>query len=274
MAMTRAAFVLAACWWSAAAASAGTPKIDRTIGKEPAYRTKAPKYGLLAFGPEGKDRVWLVLDGDTLYVDRNGNGDLTEPGEKVVAETKPGRDPQEEGYSFDVGQVTVGGRTHKGLSVYFTPLERYADSSLGQRPDAKAALAKDPKAAVVSLRVDVEVPGMKGGGSGGRLTFLAGPTDLSGVLQFADRAVDAPLVHLGGPLQVTFYRKLPSLRVGRSSDLVLVVGTPGVGPGTFARLGYEDTIPATAKPVADVSLPSAKPGAPPLKEKWVIKDRC
>lgn len=55
-------------------------KIDRTIAKEPAYRTKTPKYGLLVFGPEGKDRVWLVHDGDVLYVDRNGNGDLTEPG--------------------------------------------------------------------------------------------------------------------------------------------------------------------------------------------------
>jgi hypothetical protein len=120
----------------------------------------------------------------------------------------------------------------------------------------------------------VEAPGMKGAGIGGRLFFLAGPIDLTGVLQFADKPAEAPIVHLGGPLQVTFYAELPSLRVGRGSDLVLVVGTPGVGPGTFAMLGYEDTIPATAKPVADVSLPSAKPGAPPPKEKWVIKDRC
>ena len=41
------------------------------------------KYGLLMFGPEGKDRVWIVLDGDTLYVDRNGNGDLTEANENI-----------------------------------------------------------------------------------------------------------------------------------------------------------------------------------------------
>src|SRR5262245_67148 len=71
---------------------------DRTIRKEPAYRTKAPKYGLLAFGPEGKDRVWLVHDGNALYVDRNGNGDLTEPGDKVAAERGPRSDPAEDGY--------------------------------------------------------------------------------------------------------------------------------------------------------------------------------
>jgi hypothetical protein len=62
--------------------------------------------------------------------------------------------------------------------------------------------------------------------------------------------------------------------MGRGTDLVLVVGTPGLGPGTFAMLGYQDTIPASVKPVADVSLPSAKVGAPPLTEKWEIKDRC
>jgi hypothetical protein len=62
-------------------------KIDRTIGKEPAYQSKAPSYCLLVFGSEAKTRIWLVLDGDVLYIDRNGNGDLTEAGEKLqVAE--------------------------------------------------------------------------------------------------------------------------------------------------------------------------------------------
>src|SRR4029077_17075723 len=59
-------------------------KIDRRIAKEPVYQTKTPKYCLLVFGPEAKHRIWLVLDGDTLYVDRNGNGDLTEKSEKVA----------------------------------------------------------------------------------------------------------------------------------------------------------------------------------------------
>jgi hypothetical protein len=65
------------------ACGADLTKIDRTIAKEPAYKPK-PKYCLLVFGPEAKTRVWLVLDGDTLYVDRNGNGDLTEKGERFV----------------------------------------------------------------------------------------------------------------------------------------------------------------------------------------------
>src|SRR5207245_6414795 len=111
--MIRTPLLLAISWLSAGSAFADSPKIDRTIGKEPAYQTKKPKYGLLVFGPEGKDRVWLVHDGNTRYVDRNGNGDLTDPGEKVAAEKVPSRDPEEHGYGFDVGDVTVGGRTHK-----------------------------------------------------------------------------------------------------------------------------------------------------------------
>ena len=64
------------------APAADLTKVDRSIKKEPAYQTKAPRYCLLVFGPRADYRVWLVLDGSTLYVDRNGNGDLTEAGQK------------------------------------------------------------------------------------------------------------------------------------------------------------------------------------------------
>jgi hypothetical protein len=272
--MIRFALLLAAGWLLAGPALAGPPKVERTIGKEPAYQSKAPKYGLLVFGPEGKDRVWFVHDGDTLYVDRNGNGDLTAPDKKVAVERKPGRDPKEDGYSFDVGELTADGRTHKGLSVYFTPLKQYANASLGKRDDVKAILAKDPEAAVASLRVDVEVPGLKGGGIGGRVSFSAGPLDLTGLLRFADSPAGAPVIHLGGPFQVTFYGELPSLRVGRGSELVLVVGTEGIGPGTFAMVDYEDTIPREAKPVAEITYAPARANEPLLREKFEIRDRC
>src|SRR5260370_28421990 len=143
--MMRLSFLLAICLLSAGLPSADQVKIDRSIGKEPVYKSKAPKYGLLVFGPEAKDRVWLVLDGDTLYVDRNGNGDLTDPGEKILAEKKTGRDPEEDGYIFEVGELTLGAQKHKGMTVYLTPLKQYADRSLGERADVKATLAKDPK---------------------------------------------------------------------------------------------------------------------------------
>jgi hypothetical protein len=68
---------------AAPAAAIDLTRIDRTIAKEPAYQSK-PKYCLLVFGSDAKTRIWLVLDGDRLYVDRNGNGDLTLGPERVL----------------------------------------------------------------------------------------------------------------------------------------------------------------------------------------------
>jgi hypothetical protein len=269
MAIMRFAPALAASWLVAVTSAAGAPKIDRSISKQPTYRT-APKYGLLLFGPEGRDRVWLVRDGDVLYVDRNGNGDLTDPGEKVAAENIPGSLLEgERPYVFNVGDVTVGGRTHKGLRVGFAPL-----SSLPQGLHVKAGVEKDPKAMAVAIEVEVEVPGMKGGGTGDRLAFVAGPVDSSGILQFGDTPMQAPVVHAGGPLQITFFLERPALRVGRSTELTLVVGSPGVGAGTFAMLAYEGTMPDSARPTAEIHYQPAKQGNPPTSELFELKDRC
>jgi hypothetical protein len=275
--MTRLALALVAgCLTVGLAAAADPPKVDRTIKKEPTYQTKAPKYGLLVFGPEAADRVWLVWDGEALYVDRNGNADLTEPGEKVAAEKPRHGRPrgEEDDYSFDVGELTVGGRTHKGFTVLASPLAALGGPSFQAIPSVKAARAKDPKAVAFWLGVEVEQPGMKGGGFGGRLRYRVGPLDANGPLVFADRPADAPVVHFGGRLEVTFDAEPPALRVGRESGFTLVVGTRGEGPGTFAALGYEGTIPKGACPVAEVTYPPAKPGDPPVKEKYEIKERC
>ncbi len=253
--------------------AADPPKLDWRIGKQPKYAGK-PVYALLVFGPDANDRVWLARDGDTLYVDRNGNGDLTDPGE-AVARTKPrkGRE-DEDGRTFDIGDITVGGKTHKGLTVYASPLADYANSEAGKLPSVKAALEKNAKAAVYSLRCEVDAPGVKGGGTGGRLDMAAGWLDLNGVLQFADTPADAPVVHFGGPLEITFYGELPTMRVGRGTEFVLVVGTPGVGPGTLAMLLYEDCIPKDAYPKAEVTFAPKKPGDKPVKELFELKERC
>src|SRR5262249_51557517 len=62
--------------------AADLTKIDRTIAREPAYKGQ-PKYCLLVFGPEAKSRTWLVRDDEAIYVDRNGNGDLTGDSKRI-----------------------------------------------------------------------------------------------------------------------------------------------------------------------------------------------
>lgn len=77
-------------------------RIDRAPGRQPIYQSDAAQYCLLVFGPQAKTRVWLAVDGDTLYVDRNGNGDLTDAGEAVAGSK----------YGFDIGTlVEPDGRT-------------------------------------------------------------------------------------------------------------------------------------------------------------------
>jgi hypothetical protein len=114
----------------ALATAADPPKADRAIGREPAYKSRAPRYGLLAFGPDGRDRVWLVQDGDTLYVDRNGNGDLIEPRRGRAREEAARRGRGGEGeYMFEVGDVSPGGKTHKAVRVAVSPLSRFANAA-------------------------------------------------------------------------------------------------------------------------------------------------
>jgi hypothetical protein len=63
-------------------------KVNRVIAKEPKYKNQ-PRYALLVFGPKADGRAWLVMDGeDVLYIDRNGNGDLTEEGKRVVVDAE------------------------------------------------------------------------------------------------------------------------------------------------------------------------------------------
>ena len=73
--------------------------VDNKITKEPEYVSKQPLYGLVVIGAEAEIRYWMVLDKsaedgdkyDVVYVDFNGNGDLTEPKEKVVSKSGESR---------------------------------------------------------------------------------------------------------------------------------------------------------------------------------------
>jgi hypothetical protein len=86
--------------------------IDRSITKEPAYQNE-PHYALVVFGAKAAHRSWLVLDGnEILYFDRKGNGDLTEPEDRIQLDeeaTKKNKISDGSGYSgfsvFDIGTI-------------------------------------------------------------------------------------------------------------------------------------------------------------------------
>jgi hypothetical protein len=185
--------------------AADLAKIDRALAKEPQYVGK-PKYCLLVFGPEANFRVWLVLDGDVLYVDRDGNGDLTAPSKRVSAHFK-----RNAYLVFKPGAIgTLDGKVKYNL----------------------AQLSKDEEGCDLSLRLE-----------DGRWTRAG--FDGPGRLRFADRAQDAPIIHFLGPLTLQRFEPQPGsvsshlkpepLVRGQDGHLAFSLGTVGLGSGTFAK---------------------------------------
>jgi hypothetical protein len=92
----------------------------------------------VVFGPEARTRVWLVQDGETLYVDRNVNGDLTEPGQKVSAE-KRDEGADEGTFTFKIGEIHDGQRGHKELQLSIVKIDALAawDESAREKLEAE-----------------------------------------------------------------------------------------------------------------------------------------
>jgi RNA polymerase sigma factor (sigma-70 family) len=248
--------------------------MNRTIRKEPVYASKSPRYALLVFGPRAADRVWLVHDGATLYVDRKADGDLTDPADKVAAEILPGSTAKDAYLRFAVDDLPVGGHVHKNLKVSASLLTE-SHSSVESRENAKAALAADPKARAYTVYLEIDWPGLKGKGEGRRTIQMAGPVDGGGALLFGAHPAEAPVICFGGPLQVTFEAQPPVLKLGWDNTAIMVVGSAGQGPGATAALVYDGTIPDSAVPIVEATFPAlAGTGRPAIRQHYELKDRC
>jgi hypothetical protein len=264
----------------AAAPAADLAKTDRTLRKEPAYRGK-PRYCLLVFGPGAEERAWLVLDlvsepwdargeKDALYVDRDGSGDLTRPGNRVPVTMRSGK-------SFD----RFSHREHAWYAPSFAAgavLERegglrYTDLQV----EVPAEYIGRYRPCQLSVKVD------------GRPQTAGGP-----LLRLGDRPQDAPVIHFGGPLAMRLnmetgllyvpinydggepappYYEQEALVRGKAMNLYAQVGTPGRGRGTFVTLSAGD-VPAGVHPVAEVEFSAAGPGVKSVRKRVVLDGRC
>lgn len=246
--------------WVPVTGAADLGHIGRTIRKEPAYRDK-PTYCLAVFGPQARTRVWLVRDGLTLYVDRNGDGDLTEPGKRVeISQHKHGyllrgdaiagrqrgdhakRIEYDEGVFYCGDVVDAGGSRFTNLVVF---LEKTRAIDVGVKTPAGL---------------------MQGAGA-----------DSQGDLHFSDSPHDAPVIHFGGTLTLTMFTRsgqlFPQFPDGRKHLYGAQVGTPGVGPGTFVSVQIT-SIPDDVWPEARIEFPH-RPGETPLQAQHVdLLTRC
>src|ERR1019366_5677353 len=264
-------------------------KIDRTIRKEPAYQSKSPKYCLLVFGPKAEPRIWLVLDlvsdpseangaKNALYVDRNGNGDLTEPGARVTCTMRE----QRWHVSFSPKPcVTYSPQFKVGDIVERDGKTRHADLTLDV-----GSYMQDYRPCSLSLKMN-----------GREMQWAGGP-----LLRFADRPQDAPIIHFNGPLSLRVSMETGVLHVpisydddspkrrrwidehpptyeerklmrGESCSLYAQLGTQGLGRGTFVALSA-GAVPENVHLVAEIEFPTKDPKKPPLISRVVLKQRC
>jgi len=287
-------FMMTSLLWSALFLSptfaADLTKIERVIRKEPVYQSKSPKYCLLVFGPEAETRVWLVLDlvsepweadgaKNTLYVDRNGNGNLTEPGKRVACTMQKqqglidsfSREPSVTYVPhFNVGEIIErdGKTRHVDLTL---DVDSYVQD---YRP--------------CSLTLNVSGRGLQS--AGGQL------------LRFADRPQDAPIIHFNGPLTVRLQLETAVLHVpisyeedspkrrrwydehpptyeerklirDESSSLYAQLGTPGLGRGTFVALSAS-AVPENIHPVAEIEFATKRREKAAAHFSCTLKQRC
>ena len=214
-----AATMFAHCLLSAAA---DLSMIDRSIGDEPQYKSQ-PRYCLLVFGEKARTRVWLVEDGETIYVDRNANGDLTEKLEAIEPTKK--RDLQ------DYREAAYEG----GELVPADGSPKHTDFQLIQYQTAGK-----PVHYIVKVRVN------------GKHRQFAGWRPI-----FSESRQNANVIHFGGEFTPRPLREKEwSLKRG-DQELHLCLFTPGLGDGTNAMLGYE-AVPSDVVPLAHIEWPSAE----------------
>lgn len=239
--------------------------IDRTIAKEPAYPSKSPRYCLLVFGLEAKTRVWLVEDGDTLYVDRNANGDLTEKDEKIVL-----TDRSDSHGRFPPVEIKADGLTHSNLVV--TRMKATKDF-VGNDAEWQRVERESPEHWVWWITIDTQRSANDPRPVPQKISYVING-DGKGMLVFGSSPKTAPIIHLNGPWSLGLQDAKQQLCVGRDSTLQIGVGTQGVGPGTFAFVLYPNTIPKDAYPVAEVTFPAKSSNDPPIKKLFTLKERC
>jgi hypothetical protein len=212
-------------------------KIDKSIVKEPKYRAK-PRYALLVIGAESKIPIWIVHDDDRLYVDKNGNRDLTDDGPAIEATQKRRLDRT----SWDRNFVTAEWKMANGSHVRDFGLRNWNYSD----PEDQYGL---------SLTVDDKVP------------LYAGWNAL-----LSPSSKKAPVIHLGGPVspQMLRYQKF---ELGTKPErFSIAFATPRELKIASARLNI-DGLPATVKPIANIQWPT-KSGDPPLVTSHLLSERC
>jgi len=237
--------------------------IDRSLRREPVYQSKAPHYALLVFGPRAEHRCWLVVDGDRLYLDRNGNGDLTEAGECLRCSQVLGTGPGAQRW-FEGGDILLpdGQTKYTRLVIVYQVLSGLGQKDIHYCRVWLETIACQFAAARLEPRPD-KAPILS---FGGRLTLLPGamdPTLTEGFLRGQECEIGVRVGTLG---------RGTSLQEGRPVAVTVLCQPPSLRDG-LPRVSSK-IIPEGIHPVAEIEFPSSKPGEEPIRVRVVLSRRC
>jgi hypothetical protein len=230
-------------------------KIERRLSKEPAYQAKKQWYALLLFGAEARLKVWVVLDGETLYVDRNGDGDLTGAGERFAKEA-------------DCKNIEIAdpdGKTRYVITRVRSDYSHYTP---------KARREREAKGIPPGLLIEVSIQGS------------VEYHQYCDVEEMRDDPRKATISHFHGPLSIgqrLINWKIwegDALKTGDSPSRVCAfVGTMSEKHGCWVVVGSYDErdispLPKGLHPVVEIDFPGADPKAPPVRRKYELKEFC
>ena len=221
-------------------------KVDRKIVSQPKYLA-APRYALLLLGPEGTTKIWMAMDKskagqehyDVLYVDRDGDGNLGEEGERVTAPLN-----SHGGLDFRLGKVEI-----PGAKVLLE------DFQLTSYPHGST------RATFVSFKLSEKVKMYGAYGRNG--TYL----------QFGESPEKAPVLHADPTATLAFLHMGPEeMKIGVEDTVMLYIGNPGSGPATL--LAVDDKFLNLEKDKLLVTLIAKDREGKEMRRRTQLKESC
>lgn len=247
--------------------------IDRTIHKDPVYKS-TPRYALLVFGRRAEHRSWFVVDGNEVaYIDRNGNGDLTDPNERIeldraatdrihLASTQSVKAM----HVFQIGNV-AGSELNFRLWVRNPEYNPTEDETLKDHPEIQA------------YQQDMRDRDWTNGS-----LYRVAPDGMQAQIPLAltTNPDDAQVCHLLGPLTI-------DLKWGERQRLEpwpkktvfdINIGSRNLPPRNWKHSGFDfaplttSEIPVDVHPVVTFEYPAAGPDGKSLYQTLLLDERC
>ena len=210
--------------------------------KEPSY-SASPRYGMITFDG-AKAKVWFVVDGTKLYIDRNGDGDLTNDGPPIESKKLDYLKQPHVFFEWDsMSPARTKAKVTENSLLFYLVGPRQDECKLGD----------------VRRKVD------------GVFWFYRNRGAM-----LAAKPADAPVLNYASPLGLMFdfiNGTDGSLSKSKENEFYIQIGSQGSLPGCFVCRSYED-MPKDAYIEAVFEFDDARDSGKKLNLVAQLRTRC